>query len=96
MRTRAGHTPGSRKQASTLRGKVVGQLARFREALRDEREAREDLPDDIEAQLFGYIGQLAAMRSTQSVSASEETTDEVTPAPPQPPKTTPSQAPQPA
>lgn len=96
LRTRAGNTPGSRKQASTLRGKVVGQLARFREALRDEREAREDLPEDIEAQLFGYIDQLAAMRSPQSASASEESTDEVTPAAPQPPKQTPSQTPQPA
>ena len=62
LRARADAAPGSRKEAATLRSKAIGQLQRFRDALADERDVNRKLDADLEARLFGYIDQLAAMR----------------------------------
>lgn len=62
LRARADAAPGSRKDAATLRSKAIGQLQRFRDALADERDVNPKLDADLEARLFGYIDQLAAMR----------------------------------
>ena len=62
LRARADAAPGSRKEAATHRSKAIGQLQRFRDALADELDVNPKLDADLEARLFGYIDQLAAMR----------------------------------
>lgn len=48
----------SRKEASKLRGEVVGILNRMRRNLELEVEDDADLPRDLEAQVFGYFDML--------------------------------------
>ncbi len=84
LRARANAAPGSRKPAATLRSKAVGQLQRFRDALVDERDANPELGDDLDARIFGYLDQLAAMRE-KTGPAVEESDPVDPPAPPAPP-----------
>jgi hypothetical protein len=57
--TEAGHDG---KAASELRSKTIGLLRRLREALRDEVEANDALPRDLENRVFSYVDELAAAR----------------------------------
>lgn len=51
---RADATPESRAEASLLLSKGIGMVNRMRSAVRDELGCNEDLPRDLEKQIFAY------------------------------------------
>jgi hypothetical protein len=53
----------TRLAAGHLRSSTLGLLNRMRQALTDELAANPNLPRDLEAQLFGYMDELAGMRA---------------------------------
>lgn len=70
MRARADHNATAsgrdRSEARTLRGETIGLLGRLRSALADELAHDPQRLASIDAELFGYIDQLAADRDASS------------------------------
>jgi hypothetical protein len=58
---RADITALTRANANKLRMQTVATLGRFRGALADELTVNKDLPQDLEARIFAYFDELAAM-----------------------------------
>jgi len=69
----ASRAPGIPGEVAALRGSTIAILNRFRAALRDELEAKPNLPRDLEAQLFSYFDQLASMRQGGKKKRSDAT-----------------------
>ncbi|MCU0689811.1 MAG: hypothetical protein MUF54_00280 [Polyangiaceae bacterium] len=55
-------TDADRRIAGVLRSETLGLLARARAALGDELQANVSLPRNLDAAVFGYFDELAAMR----------------------------------
>jgi hypothetical protein len=58
-------------EASVIRMETIGLLGRFRQALADEVAADSALPRDLEAQVFGYLEQLADAREGRAPKKAE-------------------------
>ena len=58
----------TRKDAAGLRADALGLVSRLRAALADEVKHDKKLPRDLDAQLFGYLDQLAATRGAANAA----------------------------
>lgn len=78
---RADLTAISRVEASKLRGATVGTIGRMRAALADEIAFDENLPRDLDAQLFSYFDELDEM-AAQAAAARNRPASVLPPAQP--------------
>lgn len=83
----------SRIEASKLRAATVGALGRLRATLTDEISFDENLPSDLDAQIFGYFDELDYMNAM--AAAARKRPAPVAPAPEPPPVEEPSTAEEP-
>jgi hypothetical protein len=59
----------TRTSLRQLRSRAMGFMMRMREAISDELLIRSELPRDLDAQIFGYLDEIAARRATAAARA---------------------------
>lgn len=66
----------TRKNAQLLRSETIGILNDLRRAIAREKRRNPALPDDIDAQIFGYLDDLEERRANRSSTAREKSEPE--------------------
>jgi|GEM_PF-4646468 len=79
---------GDRFGAGALRGRAIGTLHSLREHVARALEARDDLPRDLDGNIFGYLDELQRL-ATGRASGGERASDAPTPTPVPPVNPTP-------